>query len=43
MRITHEGISVIGSKVNLANLPTSSAGLAVGDLWRDGENLKVKI
>jgi len=43
LTITHEGITVAGAKVNLANLPTSSTGLAVGDVWRDGENLKVKI
>ena len=32
-----------GTRINLANLPTSSTGLAVGDLWRDGENVKIKL
>lgn len=43
MTITHQGVTIAGAKVNLANLPTSSTGLAVGDLWRDGEDIKVKI
>jgi hypothetical protein len=29
------------TRVNIANLPTSSAGLASGDLWNDGGTLKV--
>ena len=32
-----------GAKANFANLPTSDIGLAVGDLWRDGNTVKVKI
>lgn len=32
-----------GTKINFANLPTSETGLAVGDLWRDGNIVKVKI
>lgn len=32
-----------GTRINFANLPTSSTGLAVGDLWRDGDVVKVKI
>lgn len=31
-----------GAKINFANLPTSETGLAVGDLWRDGNAVKVK-
>jgi hypothetical protein len=26
----------------MANLPTSDTGLDVGDLWRDGNTVKVK-
>jgi hypothetical protein len=43
LTISSTGITVAGNKINFANLPTSNAGLAVGDLWRDGENIKVKI
>ena len=32
-----------GNKINFENLPTSNSGLAVGDLWRDGELVKVKV
>jgi|688.fasta_scaffold449521_2 hypothetical protein len=35
-------LNVGGSKVNFANLPTSDASIAVGDLWRDGNVIKVK-
>jgi len=31
-----------GAKINFANLPTSDIGLAVGDLWREGNTVKVK-
>jgi len=31
-----------GAKINFANLPTSDTGLAVGDLWREGNTVKVK-
>jgi hypothetical protein len=31
-----------GTKVNFTFLPTSDAGLATGDLWRDGNTVKVK-
>ena len=31
-----------GAKINFQNLPTSDTGLAVGDLWRDGNTVKVK-
>ena len=31
------------SSVNFANLPTSDSNLTVGDLWRDGNTVKVKI
>ena len=37
------GIVAGGTKINFANLPTSDTGLAVGDLWRDGNTVKVKI
>lgn len=36
-------LKVSGTTINFANLPTSSASLAVGDLWRDGEIVKVKL
>lgn len=32
-----------GTKINFANLPASDTGLAVGDLWRDGNTVKVKV
>lgn len=32
-----------GSKINFANLPTTDTGLAIGDLWREGNTVKVKI
>ena len=32
-----------GAKINFVNLPTTDVGLAVGDLWRDGNIVKVKI
>lgn len=35
-------LHVGGGKVNFANLPTSDASIAVGDLWRDGNVVKVK-
>lgn len=31
-----------GAKINFANLPTTDTGLAAGDLWRDGNTVKVK-
>lgn len=37
-----KSLFVGGSRVNLANLPTSDASIAVGDLWRDGNDIKVK-
>jgi hypothetical protein len=36
-------LNVGGTKVNFANLPISSTGLSAGDLWRDGEIVKVKL
>lgn len=36
-------LTVSGSQINFANLPTSNTGLAVGNLWRDGEIVKVKL
>jgi hypothetical protein len=35
-------LTVSGSKVNFSALPTSDSGLDVGDLWRDGNTVKVK-
>ena len=35
------GIVRINSRINLASLPTSAAGLAAGDLWNDSGTLKV--
>lgn len=37
------GLVATGARVNFLNLPTSDVGLAVGDLWRDGNNVKVKL
>lgn len=33
----------VSGAINFANLPTSNTGLVVGDLWRDGEIVKVKL
>ena len=38
-----KNLNVGGTKINFSNLPTTPTGLSVGDLWRDGENVKVKI
>jgi len=35
-------LTVTGTKVNLSSLPATSSGLAFGDLWRDGDVVKVK-
>ncbi len=35
-------LHVGGARINFANLPTSDASIAVGDLWRDGNTIKVK-
>jgi hypothetical protein len=37
-----KNLYVGGNRINFANLPTSDTGLAVGDLWRDGNTVKVK-
>jgi hypothetical protein len=37
-----KNLNVGGAKINFANLPTSDTGLDVGDLWRDGNTVKVK-
>lgn len=37
------GLVSSGTKINFANLPTSDTALAVGDLWRDGNTVKVKV
>lgn len=37
------GLVASNSKVNFANLPTDPTPLSVGDLWRDGEVVKVKL
>lgn len=36
-------LSVTGQKINFSGLPTTDSGLAVGDLWRDGTAVKVKV
>ncbi len=36
-------LHVGGTQVNFSNLPTSDASINVGDLWRDGNVIKVKI
>jgi len=40
----HNGGNLVsgGAKINFANLPTSDTGLADGDLWREGNTVKVK-
>ncbi len=35
-------LTVFGSAVNFANLPTSTNDLSAGDLWNDGGTLKIK-
>jgi hypothetical protein len=37
-----KNLYVGGNRINFANLPTSDTGLAVGDLWRDSNTVKVK-
>jgi hypothetical protein len=39
---TADTLLSLASKINFANLPTSDTGLDVGDLWRDGNTVKVK-
>lgn len=34
-------LRVEGTRVNMANLPTSSAGLAAGDLWKNGTVINI--
>lgn len=36
-----ERVRLKSNTLNIANLPTSSAGLATGDLWNDGGTLKI--
>jgi hypothetical protein len=36
-----KNLYVGGATINFANLPTSSAGLAAGDLWNDSGTLKI--
>jgi hypothetical protein len=38
---TTDTLLSLASKINFANLPTSSAGLAAGDLWNDSGTLKI--
>ncbi len=38
---TDAGITVTPTKVNLANLPTSSSGLASGDLWNNSNVINI--
>jgi hypothetical protein len=49
LKIVHDGNTIFEvdgyattPKVNMASLPTSDTGLDVGDLWRDGNTVKVK-
>jgi hypothetical protein len=49
LKIVHDGNTIFEvdgyattPKVSMASLPTSDAGLDVGDLWRDGNTVKVK-
>ena len=32
---------LIGTTANLSDLPTSATGLRSGDLWRDGDTIKI--
>jgi hypothetical protein len=48
-QVTHNSVILIQidgyastPQINMPNLPTSDTGLAVGDLWRDGNTVKVK-
>jgi hypothetical protein len=34
-------MTIKGTTVNISSLPTSSAGLATGDIWNDSGTLKV--
>ncbi len=34
-------VIIAGTRVNIANLPTSAAGLATGDLWNDSNTIKI--
>jgi len=40
--VTFNG-SVSATRANFSSLPTSASGLNVGDLWRDGEIVKIKL
>ena len=37
------GNAIFGGQINLTSLPTSSAGLAVGDLYNDSGTVKIKL
>lgn len=37
------GIVGTGARVGFPNLPTSDVGLTTGDLWRDGNTVKIKV
>ena len=39
--ISLQGDVLMNANVNMANLPTSSAGLSAGDVWNDGGTLKI--
>ncbi len=41
MTLNGDGLTVTGVTVNLANLPTSAAGLSSGDVYRDSGFLKI--
>jgi hypothetical protein len=41
LELSANGMRVPGATINFANLPTSSAGLAAGDLWNDSGTLKI--
>jgi hypothetical protein len=49
LQITHDGNTIIevdgyasAPIIRMPSLPTSDSGLSVGDLWRDGNTVKVK-
>jgi len=39
--ISLQGDTLLNANVNMANLPTSSAGLSSGDVWNDSGTLKI--
>ena len=36
-----QGLKVVGSVINIANIPTSATGLATGDIWSNSGVLTI--